>query len=266
MPMSRADIASEVERLAPWHYQIDLNGICTPIRRSEWINRHRQRRKYFFDPLVRAGTLAGKRVLDLGCNAGFWSLQAVDAGCAFVLGVDARAHHIEQAQLVFRAREVAQRKYRFMQANVFEMTPQTLGGRFDVVLCLGLLYHVCKPMELFERISAVNEDILLIDSTVYKSDANVIGLRHDPLDDPRMSADYELVFLPSPRAVHSMTVASGYACHTLAFDIDDWEGCEDFRNGERYAFACAKHTDLARVYDRILLSSDRASLAIDRAT
>jgi tRNA (mo5U34)-methyltransferase len=264
--VNRADIAREVQRLAPWHYELDLDGVLTPIRERAWINRHRQRRRYFFEPLVHARALAGKRVLDLGCNAGFWSLQAIEAGAAFVLGVDARAQHVEQAQLVFRARGVPADRYRFTQANVFDMTPHSLGGRFDVVLCLGLLYHVCKPMELLERIGAVNDDLLLIDTTVYRSDANVIGLRHDPLDDPRMSADYELVFLPSPRAVHSMAVASGYACHTLAFDIDDWEGCEDFRAGERYAFACAKRTDLTRIYDRIALSSDRATLRIDRAT
>ena len=122
------------------------------------------------------------------------------------------------------------------------------GGPFDIVLCLGLLYHVCKPMELLERISEVNRELLLIDSTVLNTESRVIELRHEPLDDPRMSADYELVFLPSPSAVRAMVKATGYACTMLQPRFDDWEGCEDFHAGDRYAFACAKPTDLTGVY------------------
>jgi ribosomal protein L11 methylase PrmA len=40
-------------------------------------------------------------VLDLGCNAGFWSLAAIDAGADLVVGIDGRQMHIDQANLVF---------------------------------------------------------------------------------------------------------------------------------------------------------------------
>src|SRR5216117_3658204 len=49
---------------------------------------------------VNGGSLKGLRVLDVGCNEGFWSLEAHKSGAAYVLGVDARAQHVEQAQLV----------------------------------------------------------------------------------------------------------------------------------------------------------------------
>jgi 2-polyprenyl-3-methyl-5-hydroxy-6-metoxy-1,4-benzoquinol methylase len=245
---TRDEIAREVARLSGWHYRFDLAGVVTPIRQREWINRHEQRKRYFFDPLANAGLFRGKRVLDLGCNAGFWALNAIAAGCDYVLGIDARTLHVEQANLVFRVNAVPASKYRFILDNVFTGDLDRLGGPFDIVLCLGLLYHVCKPMELLERISRVNDDLLLIDSTVLASDASVIELRHEPLDDPRMSADYELVFLPSPSAIHAMTRAAGYSCLTLEPRFDDWEGCDDFRAGDRYAFACSKRTDLSAVY------------------
>src|SRR6185295_4745356 len=109
-----------------------------------------------------------------------------------------------QAQLVFRVHDIPARKYRFLNDNVFTGDIDSWGGPFDIVLCLGLLYHVCKPIELLERISRVNDDLLLIDSQVIKEDRSLIALNHEPLDDPRMSADYQLVFLPSPKAVHDM--------------------------------------------------------------
>ncbi len=251
MPMTRYEIEAEIRRHPRWHYQFDLGGVLTPIHREEWINRHRQRKHYFFDPLAKAGAFAGKRVLDLGCNAGFWSLEAVRAGCEQVVGIDAREAHIEQASLVFRANEVPERKYRFLQDNVFDGDIASWGGPFDVVLCLGLLYHVCKPMELLERISGVNRDLLVIDSTVLNDERNLIELRHEPLEDPRMSADYQLVFLPTPRAVHDMAAATGYTCRRLVPSFDNWEGCEDFRIGDRYAFVCTKQSTLAGVFDNV---------------
>ncbi len=256
MSMTHEEIEREVKRLSRWHYQFDLGGVLTPIHAREWINRHDQRRRYFFEPLQKAGIFEGKRVLDLGCNAGFWSLLAVAAGCEHVVGIDARELHVEQANLVFRARAIPPRKYRFARDNVFTGDIESWGGPFDIVLCLGLLYHVCKPMELLERISEVNRDLLVIDSTVLNTEARVIELRHEPLDDPRMSADYELVFLPSPSAVRTMVEATGYACTMLQPRFDNWEGCEDFHAGDRYAFACAKHTDLTGVYGDAIV--DRA--------
>lgn len=69
-----------------WHYEFDLNGVRTPIFNHRHVNRHEQRKNYFFRPLVRlcGGSLSGKRVLDLGCNAGFWSLMAIEAGADYV--------------------------------------------------------------------------------------------------------------------------------------------------------------------------------------
>ncbi len=259
MTMTRDEIAAAVGRFPRWHYQFDLAGVLTPIHDPQWINRHRQRRRYFFDPLAQAGLLRGKRVLDLGCNAGYWSHLAVAAGCAHVVGIDAREMHVEQASLVFRALDVPADRYRFVHDNVFAGDAGRWGGPFDVVLCLGLLYHVCKPMELLERISAINTDLLIVDSTVLNEPGSRIALRHEPLDDPRMSADYQLVFLPSPAAVHDMAVAAGYACHTLAPEFDDWEGCADFAAGDRYAFACTKRTPLAGVYPRVAATSAPAA-------
>src|SRR3954451_7714811 len=109
--MSRMDQGTLRERVAgfpQWHYEFDLGGVRTPIFDQAHVNRHAQRRAYFFEPLVRlcGGSLAGRRVLALGCNAGFWSLAAIDAGADFVLGIDARRMHVEQANLVFEAKGV----------------------------------------------------------------------------------------------------------------------------------------------------------------
>src|SRR5437763_3352198 len=134
--METADLAERIAAFAQWHYEFDLYGHKTPIYDRCLINRHRQRRDYLWPPLLRlcGGSLRGKRVLDLGCNAGFWSLAAIEAGCDFVLGIDGRAMHVEQAELVFDAHGIDRDRYAFRHANVFDVAGADL-GTFDVVLC-----------------------------------------------------------------------------------------------------------------------------------
>ena len=104
--MDTAEIQKRVNRVERWHYKFDLNGISTPISDKTRINRHEQRRRYLFDSLLATfgGSLAGKRVLDLGSNAGFWSLTAIESGCNSVLGIDGRQMHTDQANLVFEVK------------------------------------------------------------------------------------------------------------------------------------------------------------------
>src|SRR5690349_25791 len=96
------DLHERIAAFPRWHYEFDLQGEKTPIYDPTRRNRHLQRRKYFFDPLVQlaGGSLKGKRVLDLGCNAGYWSLLAAQAGADYVLGIDGRQMHIDQSNLV----------------------------------------------------------------------------------------------------------------------------------------------------------------------
>jgi tRNA (mo5U34)-methyltransferase len=153
--------------------------------------------------------LVGKRVLDLACNAGFWSLQAIEAGAIFVLGVDGRQMHIDQAKLVFDAKGVEPSRYRFERSDVFELD---LRGEdpFDIVLCLGLFYHVSKPVELMERISAWNTDLLIIDTSLEPVPGAYFRIRPQNIDAPRSAVDRGIALLPSRQAVVRIAREVGY--------------------------------------------------------
>ena len=146
--MQTLELQDRIAAFPRWHYRFEFEGgATTPVVDLGKVNRHEQRRRYFFDALlqVTGGSLEGRRVLDLGCNAGWWSLQAIEAGADFVLGVDNRQMHIDQANLVFEAKGIDSTRYRFEQGDVFT---HDFGDPFDVVLCLGLMEHVAKPVEL----------------------------------------------------------------------------------------------------------------------
>ncbi len=244
--MQGEEIRRRIASFDTWHYQFDLKGNPTPIHKDDRVNRHHQRKEYFFDPMVEmfGGTLAGKRVLDLGCNAGFWSLCAAQAGCDYVLGLDGRQMHVDQANFVFEVNEVEEDRYDFVAGNLFDVDLASYGA-FDVVLCLGLMYHVSKHVNLMEMISEVSSDVLVVDTTISTMPGSYMEIRHDRLEKVRHAVDYELVMHPTWQAVHDLVRQFGYSSVALVPAFGDYEGALDYRNGRRRAFVCAQQTDLS---------------------
>src|SRR5215218_8439157 len=113
--MQDEEIRQKVASFPRWHYQFDLRGNLTPIHKKPRVNRHTQRKKHFFDPIVRlfGGSLEGKRILDLASNAGYWSLASIEAGADYVLGIEGRQMHVDQASFVFEVKEVESDRYDF---------------------------------------------------------------------------------------------------------------------------------------------------------
>jgi tRNA (mo5U34)-methyltransferase len=235
------ELQERIAEFPRWHYRFEFEGgVSTPVVDLGKVNRHEQRRRYFFDALlqVTGGSLEGRRVLDLGCNAGWWSLRALDAGADFTLGVDVRQMHVDQANLVFAAKGIDSARYRFERGDVFT---HGLAGRFDVVLCLGLMEHVARPVELLERIAATGADLVVIDTALSRASSSSFELSHS--DEP--DAHGELVLLPTRDAVVELAARSGYTTVALARNMSDYAGLEDYRRLRRLAFICSRGPSLA---------------------
>jgi SAM-dependent methyltransferase len=229
------------ERIAEfprWQYRFDFaGGVSTPVLDRARINRHEQRRRYFFDALLNAtgGSLAGRRVLDLGCNAGLWSLLAVQAGAELVCGIDVNAEHIEQAELVFAAKEVARERYRFEVGDVFA---HDFGQHYDVVLCLGLMEHVARPVELFATMARTGAELIVIDTALSRRRSAFFEVA--TLYEPDEIVDRALVLIPTREAVVELADEFGYAALALEQNITDYAGLDDYRGQRRLAFVCSR--------------------------
>ncbi|MGH2808693.1 MAG: class I SAM-dependent methyltransferase [Actinomycetota bacterium] len=246
--MDSKAIREKIDSFERWHYQFTLDGHVTPIHPPQRVNAHEQRKRYFFDPLVElcGGSLAGKRVLDLGCNAGFWSLEALTRGADYVLGVDGRQMHVDQANFVYEVKGIDKSKYDFRLANVFELDPDDL-GTFDIVLCLGLMYHVSKHVELMEIMASVNDDVLVIDTLLSVAPGSYLRVRSEDPENPIHAADRDLVMSPTKRAVADMAAAFGYDTVVLKPRFTDYTGAKNYRQARRRAFICSKKTPLSRI-------------------
>src|SRR6266511_305984 len=107
MALSKSEIEAGVERLGPFHHGIELPyGLHTQpegLSRGEGeLHRVRDIQLGAWSALLElfGGTLAGKRVLDVGCNCGGFSVQAARDGAEHVLGVDVVDRYIDPADVI----------------------------------------------------------------------------------------------------------------------------------------------------------------------
>src|SRR5262245_40091555 len=101
---------------------------------------------------IDSAALAGRRVLELGCGTGELGQALVERG-ATVVSVDARQAFIAK----LRAR------YPDRQAHVADLEtwdPSGL-GRFDAILCFGLLYHLAMPADLLAACTRASDTLYL---------------------------------------------------------------------------------------------------------
>jgi tRNA (mo5U34)-methyltransferase len=230
------------ERIAEflrWDYKFEFDdGVSTPLLDKRMVNRQDQRRRYFFDALVHlfGGSLSGLRILDLGCSSGFWSLQALEAGAEFVLGVDADGTRIQQAQLVLAAKGIDPARYRLEHANIFAAD---LSGKFDVVLCLSLMQQLSRPVELFELMTGFGPEVILIETELARSTSSCFEVTA-----PRKDVAHEIALVPSRAAVVELAAAFDLNVVPLARNMTSYVGMDDFRRQQRLAFFCASRRSL----------------------
>jgi SAM-dependent methyltransferase len=113
---------------------------------------------------VCGGTVENLRVLDLACLEGMYAIELARRG-ADVVGIEGREANVEKAR--FAARALGLTNLEFVQGDVRDLSVERHGS-FDVVLCLGILYHLDAP-DLFpfvERVAEICRRVLVVDTAV----------------------------------------------------------------------------------------------------
>src|SRR5713101_4914166 len=106
--------------------------------------------------------LADLRVLDLGCAHGAYSIELATRG-AQVLGIEGREAWLEQARRLKQRASLA--NVEFVQDDVRNLS-RAKYGEFDIVLCLGILYHLDAPevFDFMNRVAEVCRDFAVIET------------------------------------------------------------------------------------------------------
>ncbi len=136
--MNENQIRERVRELGPWFHNIDLRGVQTAP--DHFLGDYPTAHWRTFENAI-PWDLRGRTVLDIGCNAGFFSLRMKERGADRVVGIDSDRRYLAQARF---AAQVAGVDIDFRQMTVYEVAD--LKEQFDVVLFMGVLYHLRHPL------------------------------------------------------------------------------------------------------------------------
>jgi tRNA (mo5U34)-methyltransferase len=142
-------------------HSIDLgNGIITPGVKK--IEHHRLESSRFFDPI----DLEESSVIDIGAWNGFYSFEAKRRGAKRVLASD----HFAWTDPKFRGRETFDLArsalgldIEALEIDVPELSVERV-GTFDVVLFLGVFYHLFDPIDGLARAAKLAREVLVVET------------------------------------------------------------------------------------------------------
>jgi SAM-dependent methyltransferase len=151
------------------------NGIVTPVIGDELADIHRTRLR-LMEPRVREALSAagpGASAIDLACNEGWFSHRMLEWGAARVVGVDIRPQLIRRAELVRDHCGISPDRLELRCADVFHLPLAEL-GTFDVVLCLGLVYHLENPVGAIRIARELTRGVCVIESQLTRQTAPIV--------------------------------------------------------------------------------------------
>ena len=169
--MKRTDIRARAAALGPWFHNINLNGVWTAP--DHFLGNYPAVKFRGFSDAISAD-LSGKSVLDIGCNGGFYAIEMKRRGAARVLGIDADEDYLAQARF---AAEVTGQEIEFRNLSVYDVG--ALGERFDLVLFMGVLYHLRHPLLALDLIHEHVAADLLVFQSMQRGSAEVAEVAPD---------------------------------------------------------------------------------------
>src|SRR5215203_340873 len=155
--LTQDQIRRRVTELGQWFHNLDLGGVKTAP--DHFLGDYPEVKWQRFASSI-PKELGGKSVLDVGCNAGFYSIQMKRRGAERVVGIDTDDRYLEQARF---AAKVSGADIEFRNLSVYRVGE--LHEKFDLVLFMGVLYHLRHPLLALDLLHEhVVADLLLFHS------------------------------------------------------------------------------------------------------
>ena len=155
--LSVEEIQQRVKGLGQWFHNVNLRGVQTAP--DHFLGNYPEIKWRNFAGAI-PGDLTGKTVLGIGCNAGFYSIEMKRRGAHRVVAIDYDEVYLAQARF---AAEVCEAEVEFRQLSVYDVA--ALNEKFDLVLFLGVFYHLRHPLLALDLIHEhVTRDLFIFQS------------------------------------------------------------------------------------------------------
>ena len=226
MAVPNSSLARRIHALDPWFHNLVLDGIETAP--NHFLGDYPRQKFQRFGAAIPVD-LSGKSVLDIGCNAGFYAFEMKRRGAARVVAVDNNPRYLAQAKL---AAEVLGHDIELRQMDVYRVGE--LRERFDLVIFMGVLYHLRHPLLALDRLhDHVVGDMLLFQSMLRGPDAVDVEVDYpfentDVFERPghpamyfvehRYAGDWTNWWIPNRAGVEGMLRSAGFRIEQRAED------------------------------------------------
>ena len=206
--LSAEEVRALVAQVPYWYHYIELgHGIVTPGHFATPDNPTRQVER--LKQLCLPEDLTGQSVLDIGAWDGYLSFACERLGAARVLAIDSHYRGLPGSDRrgFDIAKQVLASAVEYREMDCLDLSPEAV-GLFDVVLFLGVLYHLRNPFLGLERVASVTRNMLVLETHV--------DMTMGPRPAARFYADGELkgdltsFWGPNPQCVSAMLRSVGF--------------------------------------------------------
>ncbi|MET1756647.1 TIGR04290 family methyltransferase [Novosphingobium sp. RD2P27] len=167
------DLQQQVDTLAPWFQNIDLGqGVQTAP--EHFLGDYPAFKFRGFAHVI-PEDLTGKSVLDIGCNAGFYAMEMKRRGADRVLGIDSDDRYLAQAR--FASEQLGFNDIEYRNHSVYDVG--ALGEKFDLVIFMGVLYHLRHPLLALDLIREHVAGDMMLFQTMQQGSADVLQVPED---------------------------------------------------------------------------------------
>jgi tRNA (mo5U34)-methyltransferase len=172
---SNGKLTDKIKSLSPWFHNIILpDGTHTAPEHP--LGNFPSYKWDLISPFL-PQDLTGCKILDIGCNAGYYSVECAKRG-ADVTAIDIDVKYLEQAKWVAEIFDVDQR-ISFHRMQVYDLVKTD--WQFDIILFLGVFYHLRYPLLGIDILSEKTED-----QVVFQSLSLQVEEEHQPVEDIRL--------------------------------------------------------------------------------
>lgn len=208
--MSLRQVQEQIDAIQ-WYHEFDFGrGLCARSSTPD-VESHRRIWRMIAAQFDRIDW-RGKSVLDIGCWDGYWSFDAERRGAASVLASDDISQNWAAGAGLRLAKKLLDSKVELNQSlSIYQLA--SLGRKFDVILCLGVYYHLVDPFFAFAQIRHCCHAGTIV---LFEGDVARYGLRADAACLPFADATAPL-YVPTARTLEKTLVATYFTQQSQTF-------------------------------------------------
>jgi LPS sulfotransferase NodH len=194
-----------------------------------FLDEIRLRRRYDAIVARNRDLFRNARVLDIMSSYGFWSLAAIDAGAAHVVGVDASSAPVEMAGKTFNEYGISAQSYQFIHSEIFTALQGFAPETFDLILCPEF-FEQCDPRQFLHQMDRLGPRHVILDTGVVRGEGPIarftLGMGH-------------VLGTPNHQLIMFLCAAFEFRWRLIDWNsmgITDWTGIHEYQRDQRRTY------------------------------